>query len=106
MNRVLVRPYKKPMADLIALKEVLTEVRALVQREDNDFAWSGWESAEEALQEIDSALATLEEGRPPGVYLKVLFLPTGPLQELSLSSGWGDEFVALANRFDEAFEGM
>ena len=30
----------------------------------------------------------------------MLFLPTGPIQEVSLSSGWGDAFVALADRFD------
>jgi hypothetical protein len=27
-------------------------------------------------------------------------MPTGPLQELSLDSGWGAEFVDLADRFD------
>ena len=32
----------------------------------------------------------------------MLFLPTGPIQEVSLSSGWGDAFVALADRFDLA----
>jgi hypothetical protein len=30
----------------------------------------------------------------------VLFAPTGPLQELSLSSGWADDFLKLASRFD------
>jgi hypothetical protein len=34
--------------------------------------------------------------------MAILFLPTGPMQEVSLSSGWGDEFVALADRFDRA----
>jgi len=32
----------------------------------------------------------------------ILFLPTGPIQEVSLSSGWGNELVALADRFDRA----
>ena len=32
----------------------------------------------------------------------MLFLPTGPLEELSLTEGWGDEFCALADRFDVA----
>ena len=34
--------------------------------------------------------------------LQLLFAPTGALQETSLSSGWGEEFVALATRFDDA----
>ena len=34
--------------------------------------------------------------------MSVLFAPTGPMQELSIDSGWGQEFIALADRFDEA----
>jgi hypothetical protein len=34
--------------------------------------------------------------------LSVLFAPTGPVQEVSVSSGWGDEFLILANEFDAA----
>jgi hypothetical protein len=50
------------------------------------------------LAEVDSHLATLERGVVPD--LSVLFLPTGPLQEISLSSGWSAEFLRLAERFD------
>ena len=32
----------------------------------------------------------------------MLFLPTRPVQEVGLSSGWGDEFLELASRFDRA----
>ena len=32
----------------------------------------------------------------------MLFAPTGPIQEVSLSSGWGDVFIELAERFDDA----
>jgi hypothetical protein len=28
--------------------------------------------------------------------------PTGSLQEISISSGWGDEFLEIAARFDRA----
>ena len=34
--------------------------------------------------------------------MEVLFAPTGPIQEVSLSSGWGKEFLALSERFDDA----
>jgi hypothetical protein len=34
--------------------------------------------------------------------LKVLFAPTGSIQEVSVSSGWGEEFLGLAARFDKA----
>jgi hypothetical protein len=85
------------------LLQVMREARALVALPDNNFDWSGWNDAEDALAEIDPLIAALEHGRLPGrLALRILFLPTGPLQEVSLSSGWGDEFVALADRFDAA----
>ena len=34
--------------------------------------------------------------------MQVLFAPTGPIQEVSLSSGWENDFIELANRFDDA----
>ena len=57
---------------------------------------------EAALDEIDRHIARLEAGEARAGDMAVLFLPTGPIQEVSLSSGWGDEFVALADRFDKA----
>lgn len=66
----------------------------------NDFSWSGWEDADEASLEIGGIIDRLRQGVPANTEL--YFLPTGPLQELSLSSGWGDEFIELANRYDAA----
>jgi hypothetical protein len=82
------------------LLDVMLEVRRLVARPGNDFSWSSFRDQEAALEEIDACIDSLREGNAGGV--AVLFLPTGPLQEVSLSSGWGDEFVALANRYDAA----
>ena len=33
---------------------------------------------------------------------KLLFLPTGPLQELAIENGWGEKFLVLASQLDEA----
>ena len=75
----------------------MLEARRLVALPDNDFMYSSLMDAEAALKEIDDAVARMDTAT-----LEVFFLPTGPLQELALSSGWGDEFVALADRFDAA----
>jgi hypothetical protein len=32
--------------------------------------------------------------------LRTIFAPTGPLQELSLISGWGEEYLRLAAQLD------
>ncbi|MFF5235251.1 hypothetical protein [Dactylosporangium sp. NPDC000521] len=42
-------------------------------------------------------------GTPVG--LSILFAPTGPIQEVAISSGWGDAFLEPADRFDAAVAG-
>jgi hypothetical protein len=86
------------------LLEILQEVRALLALPSNDFAWSSWADAGAALAELDDFIARIETGqRFAQVDLSVLFAPTGPIQEVSVSSRWGDEFCEAAARFDGAF---
>jgi hypothetical protein len=94
-----------PMPDIAKLTAVFEEARRLTALPDNNFDWSSWFDAAHALKELDALLATLHAGTlPPASGMSILFLPTGPLQEVSQSSGWGDEFIDLANRFDEAMD--
>ena len=91
------------MSDVAALLDVFQRARDLVARPDNDFAWSSWRDTEDALEEIDSILSRLQRGEIPAMLeMYVLFAPTGPMQELSLSSGWGNRFLGLAEEFDAA----
>ena len=90
------RPSSIPRAR--SMIEILLEARRLVERPGNDFLWSGWEGVTDAVAEIDGYVERLRAGED--VRPSILFLPTGPLQELALSSGWGDEFLALADRYD------
>ncbi len=83
------------------LIEVFQEARKLVSRSGNDYSWSSWQDAAHAVQEIDFLLSKLLNGEIPA-QAEVVFLPFGPMQELSLSSGWADEFLKLADRFDSA----
>jgi hypothetical protein len=83
---------------------VLAEARALVALADNDFSRSSWSSAEEALRELDGVVRRVEASELQSA-LGVLFAPTGPLQELAIASGWGEKFLALADRFDRASTG-
>jgi hypothetical protein len=88
------------MADLSGLLAVMMEMRRLVALPDNDFAWSAWRDHQADLADMDRSIAALTQGAVP--QLSWLFAPTGPLQEVSLRSGWGAEFLALAARFDAA----
>jgi len=84
---------------------VLEAVRTLLSLPDNDFSWSSWKDADAALAEIDGLINAIRDGRKADVLtLEVLFAVSGPIQEVSLSSGSGTPFVALAERFDRAVE--
>ncbi|WP_395743252.1 hypothetical protein [Prosthecobacter sp.] len=85
------------------LLNVLKETRELLVRPDNDFAWSRWDDTTEALSEFDRLMANIEANRRFDLLnLAGLYGPTGPIQEVSLSCGWGREFCDVAARFDVA----
>ena len=86
------------MARLDGVVAVMSAVRELLASPGNDFAWSAWRDREAALAEVDGLIGQLRHGTLPD--LAPLFAPTGPIQEVSLGSGWGDEFLALAERLD------
>ena len=93
------------MASIPRLIMVFREARQLLARPNNDFSDSGWGNTTEALEEIEPLFDPLMRGSlERSDSMSFLFLPTGPLQQISLSSGWGDEFVNLANRFDAAMK--
>ncbi|HYG68183.1 MAG TPA: hypothetical protein VD838_11005, partial [Anaeromyxobacteraceae bacterium] len=97
-------PSSPPRADIPALISVFEGARAHLSRPGHPFLYSGWADAEEAVAEVDVVLAALRAGRVPAA-LAAYFLPTGSLQEASLDGGWGDAFLALASRFDDAMAG-
>jgi hypothetical protein len=85
-----------------ALTTVLRETRDLLSRKGNDFSWSSWNDRQEAVAEIQTHLEQIERGDYSKLFdLEVLFAPTGPIQEASMSSGWAKEYLAVAERFDE-----
>jgi hypothetical protein len=89
----------------IELRDVLLDARSLITLPGSCFDWSSWEDADAAVREIDGLVRVLEGGRSPSrLSMSVLFAPTGPIQEVSLSSGWAEEFLAIAERFDAAEE--
>lgn len=86
-----------------ALLRVLRETRQLLARGNNNFTWSSWENADAALAEIDALIECAgSNAQLDRQQLAVLFAPTGPIQEVSLSSGWAEAFLDLAARVDDA----
>jgi hypothetical protein len=81
---------------------VLADVLRIVETEPQDVGWaSAWDEAGDMVSDLRDHLSRLQRGdtsRMPE--LNALFLPTGPLQEVSISSGWGSRYLDLADRFD------
>jgi len=85
------------------LADVLCSAVELLSQPDNDFSWSSWKDTSAAVSEVQSMLTLLERGvLPDRVPLSSLFTVTGPIQEVSLSSGWAETFLKVAERFDRA----
>lgn len=92
-----------PTDPQLLLAAVLLAARELLSRSDNDFSWSGWPDQDSALAELDAIIASIHSGElPRPADISYLFAPTGPIQEVSLSSGWADEFLKLSELFDRA----
>lgn len=84
------------------LADTLTELRALLADPGADYTWSSWVDADAALEEIDDIVTDLRAGEAPVGAVASVFLPTGPAQEVAVSSGWGTHFLTLADRVDAA----
>lgn len=90
------------MPDWASLIEIIEEAETLMKMHPGDYTWSSWIDDEQAFGELDGILARLRDGEVPVSQVSVIFAATGPMQELALQSGWGDEFIALAGRLDTA----
>lgn len=99
-KRRSVRSSHSPEDALIAIFE---ETKLFLAWPENDFSSSRWMNANIALAEINVLINALKEGRrPTALHLELLFAPSGPMQEVSLQSGWEIAFFQLADRFDHA----
>jgi hypothetical protein len=90
-----------------ALVKVLQEARGLLACPTNDFMYSQWDDEREATAHIDAVLERIRRGDRVNLSdLALLFAPTGSIQEVSESSGWGSHFLELATRFDNAIRDL
>ena len=84
------------------LAEILEDLLRLVEAHDQNLDWAAtWDTTEEMIAELRDHLSRVRLGDFSQLgRLTYLFLPTGALQEVSISSGWAEEYLALAARFD------
>ena len=89
-------------ASVSDLEPILRDLRELVARPDNDFTYSWWDDTAGVVREVDELTAAWRRTGEVPAGLPGLFLPTGGLQELAISSGWGEEFNQLTDRFERS----
>ena len=82
--------------------DILNETLGLVERS----AIVGWpdEQPIECARILRGMIAFVNEPRenPCPAFAKIQFAPTGPIQEIAMANGWHDEYLRLAEAYDEA----
>ena len=92
------KPKDNPREELV---DILYSAIELLSLPDNGFLYSHWDNEADAVGEIKALLSAIERGNlPDNLEVSLLFAPTGPIQEVSLCSGWSEEFIKLSDRFD------
>ncbi|WP_289032223.1 hypothetical protein [uncultured Paraglaciecola sp.] len=86
----------KAASELISvLEETLKFLEA-----SEDSIWSDME-VKQTVDLINNAIQALKTTRRVRISkLYYIFLPTAPLQEISIENGWAEEFLELAGKFD------
>ena len=89
--------------DLQTVQKQLKRLRELLSQPSTDVLWSTYRTSDEVIED----LMLIEKGimiKDPKSIDKLLFLllPTCDLQEISISSGWGNEFLDIAEALERA----
>jgi hypothetical protein len=83
----------------MSLIELLRRCRQWSQA-SHDAVWSST-SVAEIVAILDRGIAALQGGTELNRdELKLLFAPTGALQETAMDNGWSDEYLVLSAEFD------
>ncbi|UPT65836.1 MAG: hypothetical protein M0D57_15120 [Sphingobacteriales bacterium JAD_PAG50586_3] len=84
--------------------KILTIIRSKINP-DTDVTWTPFDTVEELLNMIDNSIQGVKRKDKAVINeLRYRFAPTATFQELAMSNGWGDEYLILADRFDEAIK--
>ncbi|HTI58879.1 hypothetical protein [Mucilaginibacter sp.] len=72
---------------------------------DTDVAWTHFDNAKQLQDNLSNEIKKLQSANYEDLgQIYLWFLPTGAFQELSISNGWGEEYIEWAEAFDRALE--
>ena len=91
--------------ELTNLIKLLEQVVTIIQSTESVFLWTKDLTEEEIIRELTTHIQRLHANDITNIEeLKILFAPTGILQDLALDSGWGKTFLVISSKADELFE--
>ena len=100
--------FSKVFADMDQrLAAIIDELLQIVQAHPQDLNWQPYYDDHHALlHDLHDHAERIRNGDPSRLpELKFSLLPTGDLNEIAFSSGWGAAYVRLADEFDELYTG-
>lgn len=85
------------------LIDIINKVKDKIS-DDSDMVWTHYDTAKELRDELEFYMHEVRNGDMSSLEkIKLLFLPTATFQEHSISNGWPDEYLALAEKFDNLY---
>jgi hypothetical protein len=89
------------------LAAIIDELLQIVQAHPQDLNWQPcYDDQQELLHDLHDHAERIRNGDPSRLReLKFSLLPTGDLNEIAFSSGWGAAYVRLADEFDDLYTG-
>ena len=87
--------------------KILETIKKIIQSPETDIFRSRFDTNEVVVNELENHINKLREENFDNIEnLIILFAPTSDLQEISLSSGWGKQFLSISERFDHAIKDL
>ncbi len=75
--------------------------------DSSDIVWTGYDTAKELREEIQLYVNELSAGNLQSLKtIQIHFAPTSTFQEHSISNGWSDEYLRLAEKFDYIYSSL
>ncbi len=90
-----------------ALIKILKNLKRILKTRETNIIYSTFDSIEDLIFEIDNHIQKLKDEDFSVIdNLILLFAPTSDLQEIFISSGWSNQFLDIAERFDDVIKDL